>query len=105
VNVFIGTGSIDSLSLSGSNFPGACVPFGLVQLSPDTDDNPEDPCSGYDYADSTIVGFTHTHLNGTGVADLFDFLFMPYGGNIKWNAGSDDRTVKGYRSAFKHENE
>ena len=105
INVFIGTGSVDSLSLSGSNFPGACYPFGLVQLSPDTDDNPEDPCSGYDYADSTIVGFSHTHLNGTGVADLFDFLFMPYGGKIKWDTGSDDRKVKGYRSGFRHENE
>ena len=105
VNVFIGTGSVDSLSLSGSNFPGACAPFGLVQLSPDTDDNPEDPCSGYDYADSTIVGFTHTHLNGTGVADLFDILFMPYGGKIKWEPGSDDRKTPGYRSAFEHESE
>ena len=104
VNPFIGTGSIDSLSLSGSTFPGAVVPFGLVQLSPDTDDNPEDPCSGYDYADKTIVGFSHTHLSGTGVADLFDFLFMPFRGNAKWEAfGKNGR--KGYSSSFQHKNE
>ncbi len=104
VNPFIGTGSMDSMSLSGSNFPGAVYPWGLVQLSPDTRDNPEDPCSGYDYADTTIVGFSHTHLSGTGVADLFDFLFMPYQGALSWqpNPRSDD---PGYRSTFKHTNE
>ncbi len=103
VNVFIGTGSIDKQSLSGSNFPGATYPFGMVQLSPDTRENPEDPCSGYDYKDTTIVGFSHTHLNGTGVADLFDFLFMPYAGELKWIPG--DSIKKGYSSAFKHKNE
>ncbi len=105
VNPFIGTGSVDSLSLSGSNFPGAVYPWGLVQLSPDTKDNPEDPCSGYDYADSTIVGFSHTHLSGTGVADLFDFLFMPYQGEICWNAAPDAQGHPGYQSTFSHENE
>jgi len=105
VNPFIGTGSIDSLSLSGSNFPGAVVPFGFVQLSPDTDDSPEDPCSGYDYADDTIVGFSHTHLSGTGVADLFDFLFMPFRGEIKWNAKPAKNEPKGFCSAFSHKNE
>ena len=103
VNVFIGTGSIDKQSLSGSNFPGATYPFGMVQLSPDTRENPEDPCSGYDYKDTTIVGFSHTHLNGTGVADLFDFLFMPYAGELKWIPG--DSITKGYSSTFKHKNE
>lgn len=76
VNPFIGTGALDSLSLSGSNFPGACFPFGLVQLSPDTREYPDDPCSGYDYNDGTILGFSHTHLSGTGCPDLYDFLFM-----------------------------
>tara|TARA_R110002050_G_scaffold300249_2_gene468342 strand:- start:9275 stop:11569 length:2295 start_codon:yes stop_codon:yes gene_type:complete len=104
VNPFIGTGSIDSLSLSGSNFPGALVPFGFVQLSPDTEDSPEDPCSGYDYADNKIVGFSHTHLSGTGVADLFDFLFMPFRGEQKWNA-NDEGNQQGYSSMFRHENE
>ena len=105
VNPFIGTGSVDSLSLSGSNFPGACAPFGLVQLSPDTREYPDDPCSGYDYNDKTIVGFSHTHLSGTGCPDLYDFLFMPYGGDIKWQCGSDDGKTKGFRSAFRHETE
>lgn len=103
VNIFIGTGSVDNQSLSGSNFPGATYPFGMVQLSPDTKENPEDPCSGYDYKDNTIVGFSHTHLNGTGVADLFDFLFMPYYGELKWFPGND--STKGYSSTFRHENE
>jgi len=105
VNPFIGTGSIDSLSLSGSNFPGACLPFGLVQLSPDTREYPDDPCSGYEYKDATILGFSHTHLNGTGCPDLYDFLFMPYGGDIKWKAGSDDGKTPGFRSKYKHSNE
>ncbi|WP_456443950.1 GH92 family glycosyl hydrolase [Caldithrix abyssi] len=104
VNPFIGTGSVDSMSLSGSNFPGAVYPWGLVQLSPDTRDNPEDPCSGYDYADSIIVGFSHTHLSGTGVADLFDFLFMPYQGPLSWQA-NPQKNDPGYRSTFRHENE
>jgi len=105
VNPFIGTGSVDSLSLSGSNFPGACLPFGLVQLSPDTRLYPDDPCSGYEYSDSTIIGFSHTHLSGTGCPDLYDFLFMPYGGDIKWFAGSDDGKTKGFRSYYNHINE
>ena len=104
VNPFIGTGSIDSLSLSGSNFPGAVFPFGFVQLSPDTDAEPEDPCSGYDYADNRIVGFSHTHLSGTGVADLFDFLFMPFKGEPKWYP-YDSESEKGYSSIFDHKNE
>jgi len=69
VNPFIGTGALDSLSLSGSIFPGACMPFGLVQLSPDTREYPDDPCSGYDYNDATILGFSHPHLSGTGCPD------------------------------------
>ena len=105
VNPFIGTGSIDSLSLSGSNFPGACLPFGLVQLSPDTREYPDDPCSGYEYKDQTIVGFSHTHLNGTGCPDLYDFLFMPAGGKLEWKPGSDDGKTPGFRSKFSHENE
>ncbi len=105
VNPFIGTGSMNSLSLSGSNFPGACYPFGMVKISPDTKDNPEDPCSGYDYADSTIVGFSQTHLSGTGVADLFDFLFMPYTEKIRWNPFKEEDGSHGYYSKFSHKNE
>lgn len=62
VNVFTGTGALDTNSLSGSNFPGACTPFGLVQLSPDTREYPDNQRSGNDYKDSTILGFSHTHL-------------------------------------------
>ena len=105
VNPFIGTGAVDSNSLSGSNFPGACAPFGLVQLSPDTRESPDDPASGYDYNDHSIVGFSHTHLSGTGVADLYDFLFMPYTGKIQWNAGDPKSLGNGYRSAFTHSQE
>lgn len=105
VNVFIGTGAVDANSLSGSNFPGACAPFGLVQLSPDTREYPDDPCSSYDYNDKTIVGFSHTHLSGTGCPDLYDFLFMPCGGDIQWQCGSDDGETKGFRSAYRHETE
>lgn len=105
VNPFIGTGSIDSLSLSGSNFPGAVVPFGFVQLSPDTDDAAGDPCSGYDYSDDRIVGFSHTHLSGTGVSDLFDFLFMPFRGEATWEPYENSNGEKGYSSSFNHKNE
>ena len=105
VDPFIGTGSIDSLSLSGSTFPGAVVPFGFVQLSPDTYASPNDPASGYNYADSTIVGFSQTHLSGTGVADLFDFLFMPFRGNAKWTPYGKKGSPNGYASRFSHRNE
>lgn len=105
VNPFIGTGAVDASSLAGSNFPGACMPFGFVQLSPDTDANPDSPASGYDYGHKTIVGFSHTHLSGTGVADLFDVLLMPATGNIKWQAGDEQKPGSGYRSAFSHDQE
>ncbi|MBP6391010.1 MAG: hypothetical protein KA352_08955, partial [Flavobacteriales bacterium] len=71
VNPFIGTGG------HGHTFPGACVPFGLVQVSPDTRPdgyNDWDGCGGYHHSDSLIYGFSHTHLSGTGVADLCDVL-------------------------------
>ncbi|HRF81759.1 MAG TPA: GH92 family glycosyl hydrolase, partial [Flavobacteriales bacterium] len=95
VNPFIGTGG------HGHTFPGACVPNGLVQLSPDT--RPDgymdwDGCGGYHYSDSVIYGFSHTHLSGTGVADLCDVLLMPMSG-----AASFDPSV--YRSSFQHKNE
>ena len=78
VNPFIGTGG------HGHTFPGACVPNGLVQLSPDTrtDGNMDwDGCGGYHYSDSIIYGFSHTHLSGTGVADLCDVLISPVAGS------------------------
>ncbi len=105
VNPFIGTGAVDASSLSGSNFPGATVPFGFIQLSPDTQDGPDDPASGYNYNDKTIVGFSHTHLSGTGVSDLFDVLLMPTTGEIKTIPGEEDKAGSGYRSTFSHKEE
>ena len=105
VNPFIGTGAVDQNSLSGSNFPGPTMPFGFVQLSPDTQANPDNPASGYDYNDKTIIGFSHTHLSGTGVADLFDILLMPTTGEIKSVPGEAATPGSGYRSRFSHTQE
>src|ERR1700712_1920168 len=71
VNPFIGTGG------HGHTYPGATVPFGMVQLSPDNGTNGWDWCSGYNYSDSVIQGFSHTHLSGTGIGDLCDISVMP----------------------------
>lgn len=93
VNPFIGTGG------HGHTFPGAIVPFGMVQLSPDTRiDGSWDGCSGYHYSDSVIYGFSHTHLNGTGVSDYGDIMLMPTMGNPSLNN-------KEYSSNFSHKNE
>lgn len=93
VNPFIGTGG------HGHTFPGAIVPFGMVQLSPDTRiDGSWDGCSGYHYSDSIIYGFSHTHLNGTGVSDYGDIMLMPTMGNASLDS-------KDYSSKFSHKNE
>lgn len=97
VNPFIGTGG------HGHTYPGATLPFGMVQLSPDTRLEGWDGCGGYHYDDSYIYGFSHTHLNGTGVPDLCDILFMPNTGETRWNNGSDGKP--GYGSRFKHSSE
>ena len=77
VNPFIGTGAVQS-SLSGNNYPGATVPFRMVQLSPDTREAPDwAQASGYDYNDSIIYGFSHTRLSGTGASDFIDILLFP----------------------------
>lgn len=77
VNPFIGTGAVQS-SLSGNNYPGATVPFGMVQLSPDTREAPDwAQASGYDYNDSIIYGFSHTRLSGTDASDFIDILLFP----------------------------
>lgn len=76
VHVFNGT------DFHGHTYPGATTPFGLVQLSPDTRTYGWDGCSGYHYSDSAILGFSHTHLSGTGCADLGDFLFTPGVGEV-----------------------
>lgn len=82
----------------GSTFPGPTVPFGMVQLSPDTRLKGWDGCSGYHYSDKVIYGFSHTHLSGTGCSDYGDILLMPTVGKPKFGH-------KNYSSAFKKENE
>lgn len=110
VNPIIGTDGM------GHTFPGACVPFGIVQLSPDTDTIPHNVngvyqpkayayCAGYQYHDPTIVGFSHTHMSGTGHSDLGDILIMPTTGPLKLNPGTADNPDAGYRSRFTHDTE
>ncbi|MEO6582713.1 MAG: GH92 family glycosyl hydrolase [Ferruginibacter sp.] len=110
INPIIGTQKM------GHTFPGATVPFGMVQLSPDTDTlqffengkyNPDvyKYCGGYQYDDKTIVGFSHTHLSGTGHSDLGDFLVMPTVGKVRLNPGVATISQSGYRSVFNHANE
>lgn len=110
VNPMIGTNGM------GHTFPGACMPFGLVQLSPDTDTIPHNVngayqknayeyCAGYQYRDKTIVGFSHTHLSGTGHSDLGDILIMPTTGKLKLNPGRSTNPEEGYRSRFSHSTE
>ena len=76
VDVFIGTGG------HGHVYPGATLPFGMVQLSPDTNDAGWDACSGYHQGDGSIMGFSHTHLSGTGASDMLDVLVMPAQGPV-----------------------
>lgn len=110
VDPFIGTDGM------GHTFPGACVPFGGIQLSPDTDIVPHniagkyqqrtyDYCAGYRHSDSTIVGFSHRHLSGTGHSDLGDILIMPTTGPVQLTPGTADHPEDGYRSRFSHDTE
>ncbi len=108
VDPFIGTGG------DGHTFPGAVVPFGMVQLSPDTAavNRGVDPQSeiykhsaGYHYDDDSIIGFSHTHFSGTGHSDLGDLLIMPMTGQAHTEPGSKENPDTGYRSRFSHENE
>ncbi len=110
VNPLIGTQKM------GHTYPGATVPFGSVQLSPDTDQQPHNIggkynkdayryCAGYQYDDRSIVGFSHTHFSGTGHSDLGDFLIMPTMGELQLEPGSKSDPSTGFRSAFSHANE
>lgn len=110
VNPMIGTQKM------GHTYPGATVPFGAVQLSPDTDTIPYERngkyngevyryCAGYQYDDPTIVGFSHTHFSGTGHSDLGDFLLMPTTGKLQMNPGTAAHPESGFRSKFSHQNE
>ncbi len=110
VNPFIGTKKM------GHTFPGATVPFGMVQLSPETN-NPSmfkdgkyngdvyKYCSGYQYEDQTIFGFSHTHFSGTGHSDLGDFLIMPTTGKLILEPGDIQNPGSGYHSQFSHSTE
>ncbi len=99
VNPFIGTGG------HGHTFPGATLPFGMVQLSPDTKIDNWDHCSGYHFGDSVILGFSHTHLSGTGIGDYGDIRFMPFTGKVSIEPGNYANPDKGYASRFSHKNE
>lgn len=110
VNPIIGTNGM------GHTFPGACAPFGVVQLSPDTENVPHniggkyqakayEYCAGYQYHDPTIVGFSHTHLSGTGHSDLGDVMLMPTVGKLNLLPGTSADTSAGYRSAYSHDTE
>ena len=92
VNPFIGTGG------HGHTYPGASMPFGMIQMSPDTRLEGWDGCSGYHYSDSLIYGFSQTHLSGTGIPDYCDILLMPFTGEVKWKN-------KEYASPFSHKEE
>lgn len=106
VDPFIGTNMVDDSSLSGSNFPGATYPLGFVQLSPDTRyEVIGDPSSGYNYHSNTIFGFSHDHLSGTGVSDLFDVLVMPGTGPLRFEPGDEGKPGTGFSSSFSHQEE
>ncbi len=98
VNPFVGTAG------HGHTFPGACYPFGMMQLSPDTRLTGWDGCSGYHYSDSVIYGFTHTHLSGTGCSDWGDILLMPVPKLVNKKEAAGE-TIGSYTSSFSHKNE
>ena len=99
VDPFVGTGG------HGHTYPGATVPFGMVQVSPDTHTSGWDWCSGYHYTDRSIMGFSLTHLSGTGIGDMLDVLLMPTVGPLQLEPGSRELPDSGYRSRFSHEHE
>src|SRR5476651_2050496 len=100
VDQYIGTG------FHGHVFLGANVPFGAVQLGPTNLSKGWDWCSGYHISDSTILGFQHTHLSGTGIGDLGDISVMPTTGPIMTHAGKPNETqAQGYYSLFSHKDE
>jgi len=94
VDVFVGTGG------HGHTYPGASMPWGMVQLSPDTNDAGWDACSGYHQADGSIMGFSHTHLSGTGASDMLDVLVMPAKGPVLLQPGARGLPNANYHSQF-----
>ncbi|WP_375194440.1 GH92 family glycosyl hydrolase [Sphingobium sp.] len=96
-NLFVGTGG------DGHTFPGASMPFGMVQLSPDTDTARWDTCSGYHHGDASLLGFSHTHLSGTGIGDMLDVLVVPTRGPVQLQPGRLDKPDEGYRQRYSEE--
>lgn len=99
VDPFIGTGG------HGHTYPGATVPFGMLQVSPDNGISSWDWCSGYHYSDSVVTGFSHLHLSGTGIGDLADILFMPINKKVDLTAKATSRDFLPYKSKYSHANE
>lgn len=99
VDPYIGSGG------HGHVFVGASVPFGAVQVGPENYYKGWDWCSGYYYGDSVLIGFAHTHLNGTGIGDLGDVLVMPYTGPVKTDKGEELKKGSGYASRYTHAEE
>lgn len=99
VNPFIGTGG------HGHTYPGATVPFGMLQVSPDNGISSWDWCSGYHYSDSIVAGFSHLHLSGTGIGDLADILFMPTNKKLDLTTKTTSRDQLPYKSKYSHVNE
>jgi predicted alpha-1,2-mannosidase len=99
VNPFIGTGG------HGHTYPGATVPFGILQVSPDNGISSWDWCSGYHHSDSIVAGFSHLHLSGTGIGDLADILFMPVNRKLDLTAKAASRDFLPYKSKYNHVNE
>jgi len=99
VDPYIGSG------FHGHVFVGASVPFGGIQLGPTQLSEGWDWCSGYHYSDSVIIGFSHTHLSGTGIGDLGDILVMPVTGNVKLARGKAENPEASYGSVFSHSGE
>lgn len=99
VNPFVGT------DYHGHTFPGAALPGGMVQLSPDTGTEGWDWSSGYHYSDSSLLGFSHLHRSGMGAGDWGDVLLIPTTGDLKVMPGSKENPDEGYRSRFSHKEE
>ncbi|MDR1336654.1 MAG: glycoside hydrolase family 92 protein, partial [Tannerella sp.] len=99
VDPFIGTAYV------GHTHPAASLPFSMVQAGPDTGNKGWEHCSGYHDADRSVMGFSHTHLSGTGVPEMGDILVMPVTGDIRFDAGTEDNPDAGYRSRFRQANE
>ena len=99
VDPFIGTGG------HGHTYPGATVPFGMVQVSPDNGTNGWDWCSGYHYSDSIVSGFSNLHLSGTGIGDLADILFMPTNKEVDLTGSYEKPADRPYASKYSHKRE